>query len=79
MVTSKDSRILNKPIKEINLPHNSLVGALIKGKNKVIIPTGETVIEAGDKVIMVTVPEGVPKLREILEGQSGKRPLAKNI
>jgi len=79
MVTSKDSRILNKPIKEINLPHNSLVGALIKGKNKVIIPTGETVIEAGDKVIMVTVPEGVPKLREILEGKSGKRPLAKNI
>jgi len=72
MVTGENSSILKKPIKEIKLPHNSLVGALIKGKNKVIIPTGETIIEAGDKVIMVTVPEGVPKLRKILEGKPGK-------
>lgn len=73
MVTSENSTILNKPIKEISFPHNSLVGALIKGKNKVIIPTGDTVIEAGDKVIMVTVPEGVPKLKAILEGKSNKQ------
>jgi len=75
MVTSEDSTILNQPIKEIKFPHNSLVGALIKGKNKVIIPTGDTIIEAGDKVIMVTVPEGVPKLKEILEGASTKQAL----
>jgi trk/ktr system potassium uptake protein len=70
MVTSEKASILKKPIKEIDFPHNSLVGALIKGNNNVIIPTGETVIEAGDKVIMVTVPEGVPKLRAILEGDT---------
>ncbi len=71
MVTSEKATILEKPIKEINFPHNSLVGALIKGNSNVIIPTGDTVIEAGDKVIMVTVPEGVPKLRAILEGDTG--------
>ncbi|MBU2643488.1 Trk system potassium transporter TrkA [bacterium] len=78
MIASGNSSILNKPIKEIDFPHNSLVGALIKGKNNVIIPTGETIIEAGDKVIMVTVPEGVPKLRKILEDESGKQSLAMN-
>ncbi len=78
MITSENSSILEKPIKEINFPHNSLVGALIKGKDNVIIPTGDTVIEAGDKVIMVTVPEGVPKLREILEGVSGNKQRANN-
>jgi len=43
--------------------NNSLVGALVKGKNNVIIPTGETIIEPDDKVIMVTVPESVPGLQ----------------
>lgn len=73
MVTNNNSTILKKPIKEIDFPHYSLVGALIKGKDNVIIPTGDTTIEAGDKVIMVTIPEGVPKLREIIEGEPTKK------
>lgn len=72
MVISKHSKILNKPLKLVRLPQNSLVGALIKEGRKVIIPSGDTVIEENDKVIMVTIPENLPKLREIIEGQSAK-------
>ncbi len=72
MVTAEDSKILGIPLKEVKLPANSLVGAIIKDQRKVIIPTGETIVEAGDKVIMVSMPEGVPKLREIIEGTDTK-------
>ncbi|MCP4755030.1 MAG: Trk system potassium transporter TrkA [Proteobacteria bacterium] len=72
MIAAEDSTILGIPLKDIKLPKNSLVGALIKDKNQVIIPTGETTIEAGNKVVMVALPECVPKLRELLEGKNGK-------
>lgn len=68
MVTGKESPALGVPLKNLKLPANTLVGALIKSQNKVIIPTGETIIEWGDKVIMVTMPENVPKLKEKIEG-----------
>lgn len=72
MVTADDSKILGIPLKSVKLPPDSLVGAIIKGRRKVIIPTGDTVIEAGDKIIMVTIPESVPKLREIIEKADSK-------
>ena len=72
MVTGESSPILHTPLKDVKLPQNTLVGALIKGKNKAIIPSGETTIESGDKVIMVTMPENVPRLKEILEGKDNK-------
>jgi len=68
MLTGKDSPTLGIPLKNLKLPANTLVGALIKSQNKVIIPTGDTTIEWGDKVIMVTTPENVPKLKEKIEG-----------
>ncbi|MBU2512886.1 Trk system potassium transporter TrkA [bacterium] len=69
MVTNENSRIINTPLKEVKLPENTLVGAIIKEEEQVIIPTGDTIINAGDKVIMVTMPESVPKLRTIIEGK----------
>jgi len=70
IVAGVNSEILNIPLKDIQLPANSLVGAIIKGRHKAIIPTGMTTIEAGDKVIMVSTPESVPQLRLIFEGEA---------
>lgn len=78
MVTSNDSRILNTPLKQVKLPQDSLVGAIIKGQRTVIIPTGETKIEAGDKIIMVSMPENIPKLREFIEGSEVKDSVGMN-
>lgn len=67
MIASETSPILGTPLKTVKFPQSTLVGAIIKEKKKVIIPTGDTTIEAQDKVIMVTLPESVPKLRSIIE------------
>jgi trk/ktr system potassium uptake protein len=70
MIAGNGSKIMETPLKSLKLPPDTLVGAIIKESKKAIIPTGETVIEAGDKVIMVSMPENVPKLRTIIEGVS---------
>ncbi len=73
MVTAEDSEIINTPLKDVKLPPNSLVGAIIKDHRNVIIPTGDTIVEAGDKVILVSMPEAVSKLHEIIEVTSPKQ------
>ncbi len=67
MIAAGGSKIINTPLKSVKLPRNTLVGAIIKENKKTIIPSGETVIEPGDKVIMVSMPDSVPKLRELIE------------
>ncbi len=67
MVASSNSKILGIPLKDLKLPKNTLVGALLKEKRNVIIPTGETTIEEGDKVVMVSNPIQVPLLQQIIE------------
>ncbi len=69
LVAGEGSPILGQPLMEVGLPSSTLIGALLKENGKVIIPRGDTVLEPGDKVITVTVPESVPKLKELLEGE----------
>lgn len=67
MVASPNSKVLGIPLKDLKFPKNTLVGALLKDKRKVIIPTGHTIIEEGDKVVMVSTPIQVPLLQLIIE------------
>lgn len=78
MVTAADSRVVGQPLKTVKLPPNTLVGAIIKDHRKVIIPSGDTEIEASDRVIMVSMPESVPKLREIIENTNAKESVGMN-
>lgn len=75
MVLKEKSEIIDLPLKEVKLPSGSLVGVLIKGDSKVIIPSGNTKIRLGDKVIMVTKPENVSLLEELIEGEARKTSL----
>lgn len=68
MVAGESSEILGIPLKDIQLPENSLFGALLKEEKKAIIPDGTTTIEVGNKVIMVTVPESASILKLMIEG-----------
>lgn len=69
MVAGPESSILGVPLKDLKLPPNCLVGALVKGKNQALIPDGQTAIEAGNQVIMLTLPESAAKLKELVEGK----------
>ena len=44
------------PIKDLNIPQGATIGGIIRG-NQAILPTRETQIMAGDKVVVFTLPK----------------------
>ncbi len=68
MLANENSPILGVALSEIDLPTGSLVGVLITKNKGVILPSGNTTISAGDKVIIVSMPENIAQLEELIEG-----------
>ncbi len=56
IVLTGDSPVVGKLLKDIDLPENALVAVVIRDK-KPIIPRGATVMLAGDRVVLITLPE----------------------
>ena len=59
------SKIVGKPLMELNLKPNIIIACITKG-NKVVIPNGQSVIEEGDLVVVVSVERGLNDLEDIL-------------
>lgn len=59
-----------RPLKEIPLPKDALIGGIIR-EGKVIIPRGETVIECGDRLIVISTHTSLNKTVETLIGGTG--------
>lgn len=53
-------------VRELGAPPRSLIGAILR-KEKVIIPEGETVIQPGDHLFIVTTPDNVAAVSAWLE------------
>ena len=56
-----------KALKDVPLPPESIVAAIVRGKD-VIIPRGDTVIESGDRLFVLCSPKVQTKVSEILLG-----------
>ena len=46
------------------LPHEMIVGGIVRGE-EVFVPLGESVIEAGDHLIVIALPEAFPELEKL--------------
>ncbi|ACZ39079.1 potassium channel family protein [Sphaerobacter thermophilus] len=62
---SDDSPVVNQPIERIQFPPEVNVTAVLRAGD-LIIPTGQTVIRAGDEIIAVTKREREEELRHLL-------------
>lgn len=56
-----DSPITGKLLKEIDLPDNALVAVVIRD-NRAIVPRGSNQLLAGDRIILITLPENHGKV-----------------
>jgi trk system potassium uptake protein len=56
--------IAGRPLAHVRLPKGSLIGAIIRG-DKVIIPGGDDMILAGDRVIVFVVPDALRAVEEL--------------
>jgi len=63
----KESPVINKHIKEINLPTDSVLVALVRG-TQVLIPNGDTLLQTQDEVIAITTIENEEELLNSLIG-----------
>ena len=55
-IATPRSKITRKPLRDFNFPRNALIGAVFQGK-KAIIPKGDTQIEPGDRVVVISLPQ----------------------
>jgi len=63
-----DSTTVGKPIKELSLPQGSRLALIIPKEHKPRVPTSDTILRDGDRVIAVTTPESEEALRAVLRG-----------
>ena len=64
----QDSPVINKEIKDIELPADSVLVSIVRGE-EVIVPKGDTLLKAGDDVIALTLIGNEPQLLNLLAGK----------
>lgn len=65
-LAKRQDDIYNKPLRELKIKNNCLIACIIR-ENKVIIPDGNTSIELGDNVIVVTTHKNFDDLTDVFE------------
>jgi len=63
VIATTVSDMAEKPLKKLKFPKETIVGAIVRNKN-VIIPSGETMILGGDRVIIFSTTEAIPKVEK---------------
>jgi trk system potassium uptake protein len=63
-----DSKAVGKKVKELSLPTGSRLSLIIHQSQKPHIPSADTTIRDGDRIIAITTPEQEEELRTILSG-----------
>lgn len=65
-VVKEDSPVLGIPLQELKLKPNLLISC-INHKGNVVIPRGQSIIKAGDTVVIVTTMTGLHDIKDILK------------
>lgn len=63
-----DSPVINKQVQDVRLPADSVLVSILRGE-EVIIPKGNTMLEAGDDIIAITLVGNEPQLLNLLIGK----------
>jgi len=64
LTTSKNTKILGKPLKSISLPGDILFLIIVRDDN-LIIPTGDDFVKEDDKVIISARIDKIKKIKEL--------------
>jgi|TARA_R100000005_G_scaffold95553_2_gene77456 trk system potassium uptake protein TrkA len=63
-VALETSLLVGKPLREIKLPPGTIIGAVIH-EDKVLIPRGDSVIEADDRVVILGLRDAIQKVESM--------------
>ncbi len=62
------SPLVNKPLREVNLPDGVLLGAIVRG-DEIINPRGSTVIQVKDRVVLFAAADAIRKVEKLFSVQ----------
>jgi trk system potassium uptake protein len=65
---AEDTPASGKAIADLGVPRDASVVAVVRDR-RVVVPRGDTVVEAGDEVIALVTKESEPEVRRILVGE----------
>lgn len=60
-IARQGSRITQKPLREMHFPRSAIVGAILRN-GSLIIPTGDTRVQVGDRTVVFALPEAMNEL-----------------
>ncbi|NNE42216.1 MAG: Trk system potassium transporter TrkA [Marinicaulis sp.] len=63
-VALETSPLINKPLREAKLPEGVMIGAVYRDA-EVLMPTGDTIINAGDRIILMSMRENVKDVEQM--------------
>jgi trk system potassium uptake protein TrkA len=66
IIPQKKAKITQKPLKKISFPKSAIVGA-VRRNDHVIIPTGDTQIREGDRVVVFSLPKAQSDVEKLFE------------
>jgi trk system potassium uptake protein TrkA len=61
----KNARIIGTPLKDLRFPDGALLGAIVKDDG-IVIATGDTVLSAGDDLLVISLPGTIPAIEKLL-------------
>ena len=64
LVVSEKAKACNKKISAINFPRDAVIGAILRS-GKVVLPTGDAIIQSGDDIVIFSQPESIPQIESL--------------
>lgn len=64
VVAGSNCKMLKDPIHKLKLPEGIVIGAVVRGDESIIV-TGGTVIQKGDRVIILALPSAIEKVEKL--------------
>ncbi len=65
LVIPANAKVVGKTLQQLAFPPHAIIGIMVRGKN-VIVPTGQDVILAGDRVIVFALPHTIRQVEDFL-------------
>lgn len=72
LVAAPGSRYVGKPLRDIQFPRGCIVGAIARENGEVIVPRGNALIQAGDRVIFFALEKIVHQLESMFLAEAKK-------
>jgi len=68
-IATKGCNIVNRKLRDIKMPREAVVGAIVRDNGYVTVPRGQATVHEGDRVIIFSLANTVPELESQFLGQ----------